>query len=66
MGPARIKTEPFLLSRPAKSADCWFSLKYNDLLPLPGKEPGKGDSGKSPTENRGLHIVYIVVWNLYG
>ena len=29
------------------------------------QEAGEGEAGKSPTEDRGFHIVYIAVPNLY-
>jgi len=29
------------------------------------QEAGEGEAGKSPPENRGFHIVYITVPNLY-
>ena len=65
MGPSRVKTEPPPPPRPAEAPDFWFRFEDNDLLPTFMQEAGEGEAGKSPPENRGFHIVYITVPNLY-
>ena len=65
MGSSRVKTETSLPPRPAETSRSWFRFEDNDLLPPFVQEAGEGEAGESPPENRGFHIVYIAVPNLY-
>ena len=65
MRTAGIKGEPIFFAGAAEPANLWFCFKDNDLLPPFMQEAGEGEAGKSPPEDRGFHIVYIAVPNLY-
>ena len=65
MGSSRVKTESPLPPRPAETPERRFCLEDNKVLPPFMQEAGEGEAGKSPTEDRGFHIVYIAVTNLY-